>query len=329
MSGTSAPAAPPAAPPPDRVAVHTVLALSVVEGKRLLRHPALLAGLAGGAVFALGIWRNGEPLQAWEGQNYEMFLLYWAPLYLGAFLAANTAALREGGRTTAEMFAPAPTRYPERTLALLIAGLVPTLIAAILASVHLQIIRNAGGITLNFIQVVPSPVEMALVPATTAASFAGGVAFARTIKSRTIAAAVGAVAAYALYLMYWAFGWFPAYFLVPYATARREVDLGETASLTEQDQWVVAYPPDEYHSHWWAITRNTDIVGWHVVYLLGVTLLLAAYAVRRSGRDFRVKWLLLGGALLAAVGLALQMAAAGGPFGWWDALPPATPPPAR
>ena len=145
MSATNAAAMKPAARPADRVAARTMLALSVAEGRRLLRNPALLAGIASGAAMALLPWRNGEPRQDWLGQNYLMFLLFWAPLYLGTFLAANTAALRERGRTTAEMFAPAPTRYAERTLAVLVAGLVPTLIAVVLAFVQLQIIRSVGG----------------------------------------------------------------------------------------------------------------------------------------------------------------------------------------
>jgi hypothetical protein len=303
---------------PDRVAPTTLLALSIAEAKRLLRHPVLLAGAALAAWLSLRLWGHGEPVQDWETQNYTIFLLTWAPLYLAAFIAANTAALRERESTTAEMFRSAPTRYSDRTLALLAAGLVPTALAAVLAAIQLGVIAHAGGITLGnqAVQLTPTAVEMALVPATTAAAFTAGVALARTIKSRAFGAILAAAGIYMFFVMFWVFGWFPAWFLAPYATALRPVDLGQDISANDLARWPVIRSPETYDSHWYAIVREIGIVGWHNVYLIGLALLLAAYAVWRSGRDRRVGWLLLPGAALTIGGLALHMATFGGPFDW-------------
>jgi hypothetical protein len=191
---------------PDRVTPATMLALSIAEAKRLLRHPVLLAGAALGAWLSIRLWQQGEPVQDWETQNYTIFLLGWAPLYLAAFIVANTAALRERETTTAEMFRSTPTRYAERTLALLAAGLAPTTLAAMLAAIQLGTIAHAGGITVGnqLVQLTPTVVEMALVPATTATSFAFGVALARTVRSRAFGAILAGIAT--LHFLRWVLG---------------------------------------------------------------------------------------------------------------------------
>jgi hypothetical protein len=302
-----------------------VLALSIVEAKRLLRHPVLLAGAALAAVWTIQPWLHGEPAQPadYETQTYTIFLLTWAPLYFAAFIAANTAALRERETTTAEMFRSSPTRYAERTLALLGAGLVPTTVAATLVVIHRSVIADAGGITVGnqAVRLTPTVVEMALVPATTAAAFACGVALARTLRSRTLAAIVGAIATW-FFLGFWIFGWFPAWFLAPYATSLRAADLGQELTGDELTRAHMLSAPtyDADWGHWSVLIRDVELVGWHNIYLMGLALLLAAYAVRRSGRDRRVYLLLLPGAILTIGGLALHMATFGGPFDWGAAV---------
>jgi hypothetical protein len=227
------------------------------------------------------------------------------------------AALRERETSTAEMFSAAPIGYRERTLALLAAGLVPTALAGALAALQLGVIVDAGGITVYDMRLTPSVIEMGLVPAITATSFASGVALARTIRSRTVGVVWGAVATYTLFLMYWVLAWFPASFVHPYSTALRAVDLGTTRPAVEWTKDLLPMdllPPDPWHPNWWTVERDVGIVGWHIAYLAGITLLLAAYAVRRSGPERRVRWMVVSGAVLTIAGLALQMAAFGIPL---------------
>jgi hypothetical protein len=306
----------------DRVAPQTTLALSIAEGKWLLRHPVLLAGAALGALLSIQPWLAGEPAQDWETQNYLTFLLGWAPLYFAALGTANLAALRERETTTAEMFRSCPTRYNQRTLALLSAGLVPTALAAVLAAIQLRVIAKAGGITVGdrLVRLTPTVVEMALVPATTAAAFACGVALARTVRSRAFGAILAAVATYMFFAGFWLFGWFPAYFVTPYVTSLRSLDLGENLTVEERTNTGALGAPiyDIGTGHWSVLVRDVAIVGWHITYLIGLALLLTAYAIWRSGHDRRIRWLLLPGAVLAIGGLALHMATLGGPFAWWE-----------
>jgi hypothetical protein len=115
--------------------------------------------------------------------------------------------------------------YRERTLALLGAGLVPTALGTALAVVHLAVIADAGGITVNYVPVTPSVAEMAQVPAITAASFAAGVAVARTIKHRAAGLLWGAIATY-LFLGFWMLPWFPVW-----RHTRRRCDRSTSARL--------------------------------------------------------------------------------------------------
>jgi hypothetical protein len=223
------------------------------------------------------------------------------------------AALRERETTTAEMFRASPVGYGERTVALLAAALVPTVLAAVLAAVQLIVISDAGGITVHRNLLTPSVIEMALVPAITGISFISGVAVARTILSRAAGAVGGALATLILFYLYWVLAWFPASFLHPYATALRTVDLGTRLTAAERKQWDWM-PPTEWRQNWWAIERDIGIVGWHIVYLAGAMILLAAYAVRRSGHDRRVRWIVVSGSVLVVGGLTLQMAALGYPL---------------
>jgi hypothetical protein len=312
--------APPAAHHPSHVAATTILTLSVVEGKRLLRNPVLLAGAACGVALTILRYGEGEPAQPWDSFNYTALSLYWAPLYLGAFVAANMAALRERETTTAETFRASPVSFSERTLALLGAGLVPTALATVLSALYLGVIAGAGGATVHGARLTPSIIEMALIPAITATSFVSGVALARMIGSRTVGVIWGSFATFTLYYIGWIWGWFPAYFVTPYATSLRAVPLGTAISADAREQWD-PIPPDEHHPIGWAIERDVGIVGWHIAYLAGVTLLLAAYAVRRSGPDRRIRWMLVSGAVLTIAGLALQMAAFGLPLSMPQGLP--------
>jgi hypothetical protein len=321
MSASTTAVAPPAVGG-DRVAPKTMLALSIVEAKRLLRHPVLLAGAALGAWLSIQPWLNGEPAQDWDTQSYEIYLIFWAPLYFAVLIVANTAALRERETTTAEMFRSAPARYSERTLALLVAGLAPTGLAAVLAAIQLRMIAHAGGITAGdqLVRLTPSVIEMALVPATTATSFAFGVALARTVRSRAFGAILAGIATYILFAGFWAFYWFPGYFLAPYATPIRTIDLGQELTVGELTRAHMLSAPSYEEAHWRVLVRDVDLVGWHNVYLIGLALLLAGYAVWRSGRYRRVRWLLLPGVALTIGGLALHMATLGGPFDWWGPL---------
>jgi hypothetical protein len=268
---------------------HPVILLAAAEGRRMARNPLLLVALAVGLLFCLP-WLNGEPHQDWSTENYADIGLVSLPVYLAAFLLGNLAALRERPSTTAEMFSTVPTDYAQRTRAILLAGIAPIAASTLVIAVYDLLVLRAGGITVVGTQLRPTAFELALGPAITASSFAAGVAIARTIRSRVIGVILGTILTEVV-LTYWLFSWFPAYFLAPYTSGLRHTSVG-------------------------LVIREPDRVAWHVAYLLGVAALFAGYALRRSGKDPRIRHLLVVGGLLVVAGLVGQIVVHGGPFSW-------------
>jgi hypothetical protein len=266
-----------------------VVLLAAAEGRRMARNPLLLAAVAVGLLFCLP-WLDGEPHQDWSTENYSLIALFGLPVYFAAFVLGNLAALRERPSTTAEMFSTVPTDYAHRTRAILLAGIAPIAASALVIAAFELLVLRAGGITADGTKLRPTPFELALVPAITASSFAAGVAVARTIRSRVIGVILGTILSPVVFI-YWAFSWFPAYFLAPYTSGLRHTSVG-------------------------LIIREPDRVAWHVAYLLGVAALFAGYALRRSGKDPQVRHLLVIGGLLVVAGLVGQMVVHGGPFPW-------------
>ncbi len=213
------------------VAVHatTVLALAWAEARRLLLHPVLLVATAWIAVAVGWEYRHGPPDISWSVEGHTDFASSWTPLYAAAFLVANLAALRDRESTTAETFRAVPTARTERTLALLLAGLIPVGVAAIVATYAWVVIARAGGIPVGsssgYAEIVPSVVELC------SSSSDHGRRFrcrrrdrenhplprprraARKLRQHHIRRP-----------RYWVWMWFPAYFLMPFAIAARATE---------------------------------------------------------------------------------------------------------
>jgi hypothetical protein len=311
--------------PQEQAAGAAILRLAMLEAKRLLRHPVLLVGAVWGSWYSLWPWRYGEPAQPWSTANYSALSLTWAPLYVTTFVVANLAALREGPSTTAELFRCVPTRYSQRTAALLVAGFAPVALTGLLCVTQLALITRAGGVTIGDPpgsgKITPTPAEVALPALIAAMSFAAGVAVARTVRSRLLGAVGGIVGGGLYFTGYWIWARFPTYFVVPNAVAVRR-DIAHPHQTLWDAEVPFLYAPTggpnaDYNPNWYALIRDLDGFGWHLVYLTGVTLLLTGYALRRSGYDPRVSWVLSIGAVLVTAGIAFQLVAHSGPFPWW------------
>jgi hypothetical protein len=286
----------------------------------MARNPLLLGAVAAGLLFCLP-WLDGEPGQTWSTQLYTQVGLVASPIYFAAFVLGNVTAMRERSATTAELFSGVPTSYMGRTLAILLAGAVPTAASVVVITVHQTLVIRAGGITVGdqptLIRLTPTVLELALVPAITASSYTAGVALARTIQSRVVGVMLGTILCGLQFMLYWMWAWFPAYFLAPYTGAlRRDTRIGPQLSAAEVSSTMLI-APDGYNPSWWVLVREADRVGWHVLYLIGVTVLLAGYVLRRGGRDPRVRHLLGVGVVLVLAGLIGQLAVHGGPFPWF------------
>lgn len=108
-------------------------ALAVVEGRRLTRHPAFLAGVAF-TVLGSGIFMRASlsgPGATWEDEGWTAsagFIL----LAILTMVAANLATLRDHREHTAEQHTALPVDRSTRTGALIAATLWPTAVGAVL-----------------------------------------------------------------------------------------------------------------------------------------------------------------------------------------------------
>lgn len=260
-----------------------VVGLGWIEGRRLLRHPAYLAGVALSAVFlfvAVHLSANVEtiPYVVWTS-----LALY--PVAAGTFLASFTATLRSRRHGTDELYATGPFGAPIRTGGHLAAVLWGAAGGAVLLAVAAVFHRLWEGTPVHFDTgvdlAVPSLIELAQGPAYTALLGVLAVAVARWLPS-LLALPFAVVALLAQFVTgSWGIGGTARWFL-PMVTHERVVG------------WVQVTPDYGY-----SIVEGHDVasLGWHVAYLVALAGVLAVVALLRHGREPRLL-------LVGAVGLA-------------------------
>ena len=290
-----------------------VLALAGAEAAHLARHPVLWAGVLATVAVATLPYRNGPPAPSpWPTEDYTSVWAPWAFLFTAAYLTAMLAASRPAD--TGGMLTARPLTADRRTAAVLLAGAVPVaLAAATTAAVWTVIARNGGIVTgrsPGLQHLTPGPAEAAAATALVALGHALGVAAARTTRHHALAGAAGVVAGFAGVAMYWLWQ-YPLSVITLYAPPLTGTDLGAAPTDAALDAYPIISPPgDPVHAPTWeGWIRDTDMLAWHTLYLTGVTALLAAYAITRSGRPPR--WLALLGLLTTAAGIYLQTRAHG------------------
>jgi hypothetical protein len=254
------------------VARRTLGALALVEGWRLLRHPATLAGLA------ISVWwlaidgRGLLPVLDRADVSTAGAVL---PLAGGVFLAANLATLRSRRHGTEELYDAAPAAPATRTGAHL-AGL-----AGVVALGVVLVAAKLGWLAANAGVNTPSLAEAAVGPAVVALAGVLGVLAARWAPSPV----VGPVALLALIVL--------QFLRVDWLTGHESLP-----------GYLWLRP---WHEQQLAREVSFRPAGWHLVYLAALTGLLVVVALARHGRS--PKRLLAGGlALLVLAGSAWAQA---------------------
>jgi hypothetical protein len=172
-----------------------MLALAAVESRRLLRHPAVLAAAAFGAVL---LWSSGQHIVPVLSRSDTATQLPLAPLAAATLLATNLAALRAHRDGADDLYGATRLSVAWRTLAHLLS--VPALVALAGALVAADLawlawVPGRSG--------APNPAELATGPALIALFGCLGVLLGRVRRSVTVAplALAGlAVGSYALNL---------------------------------------------------------------------------------------------------------------------------------
>jgi hypothetical protein len=266
------------------------LALARVEGPRLVRHPAFLAG-AGLSVLisALMVRDNlGGAYQALMGTG-------GIPLAAGTLLAVNLAALRSTRSDTDELFRPLPAPPAARTLAHLLSIAWAVAGAVLLVAAGFLALDAGDGlrVTPRGATAVPSVFELAQGPAAVGVLGAVGLVLARWVPHLAAGAvAVVAMLAGNLLVTSWNLHAGPAWLAPVVSTARPAPGSSWPCYFASADPACGQL-----------LGFETAAAGWHLVYLAGLLVLLGAVALLPEARRQTV---------LAAGALGLAVAALGG-----------------
>ncbi len=233
-----------------------VWALAGVEGRRLLRHPLVLAGaVASLAVFGKDTWSQAPVLQ------FDDVLLVGTMLWFaaGVFLAANLAALRSRRHRTDELYEGMPVERSERVLGHLLSIAWPAAAAAVLVGGQLLYLVALGSVG------TPSTLELLACPAIVAVLGALGVFLAVWLPSTFVAAVVAVVVA-----------------------AAQVVLLGQAAAgvqITLTGHMILGQPRVAWLGLWVPEIAAPEVLSrptaWHLVYFLALAGALGAGSLVR------------------------------------------------
>lgn len=241
--------------------------LARAETRRLLRHPAFVVGVLLTPLMLAGATLTDET--SWW-QISPAVALALVPLGWATIIATNLLALQPRRTGADELLAAAPAPQPVRSAGLMLSAAPAALVAAVVAGGWLVPLSGGGDLT-----GAPRPLEMAAGLLIVAGSVTVGVGAARWLPGVGfgIAAAVATAVIQARFFEVSAWPWY-----------RSEADplrfLGFLADTTS-----VGLPALEVRP-----------IGWHLVYLVGLVLLMAGVALARDGVPRR-----LGGLLGAAL----------------------------
>lgn len=250
----------------------SVLQLAAVESRRLLRHPAFLAGLLGSLVL---VWLSSTRDDKWVGDRYSTAIVAWVWLWLGTFVSAAAMAGRDRWLQDADLFPGTPISPTVRLRALLIALAGPVTVAAIGAAGAAIWFTTRGGFDLGpgRSQIDPPLAHWIQVPVLAALAGTAGIAVAQLPRKRLIVA--GLLALFTVFSsVYWLLSVYPVRVLVPFM----------------------------YPAYGVSILRfDTTALWWHLGYVIGVALLLVWAAMGLADRSTSRRRLLLAAVVIVAV----------------------------
>lgn len=268
--------------------------LALAEARRLLRHPVVLAGLLLSLIASVAATADPD---ARAGGLPFLFLsgaAVW-PLAVGGFLAANLAAVRTRRHGTVELEDTTVTGPADRTLGVLAAMAALTTLGLLLVLVDTILFGAWDGLPVRlfegYVDRAMHPAELAQGPLVVTFMAALGVAVGRWVPSRLLGPLMLVPAVVGFFQVTWRFDGI-AWRFAPVMVHE------------EQIAWVQVTPGSGYSILGGFAT--TDLT-WHLVYLVGLTVVCAAVAVARFERSRRVASAAGVGVLLAALGGLLQL----------------------
>ena len=241
-----------------------VRALTQIEGPRLLRHPAFVAGVTLSVFFSIMMVKDNV------GGAYQLLMgAAIVPLAAGTLLAANLAALRSLRSDTIELQGPLPARPVATTLAHLLSIAWAAAAAVVFVATAYVLTGATDGIEVDAVgrTAIPSAFELAQGPATVAVAGAAGVALARVVPHLAASALLAIVLLAGNLLL---------------SSMSRDTGLAwfapvvNTADVGPDTVWP-CYRPVEPGCE--VLGFHTVSAGWHLLYLAGLLGVLVALAL--------------------------------------------------
>jgi hypothetical protein len=258
----------------------SIVALAGVEARRNLRSPLLLVVLAFSALSLVNM--NGAD---WSGGTYAMLPLYFVPLAAGTFFLGLRSAGRDHRADLPPLGEDCALDETVRTASRLLGlALFPAIAAAGVVVVEVAS-RIEGGYWIGETRwrtdtALHTPFELLQPVALVAFAGAAGVAAGRRFRHRTPIAVFGGVMTFLLWSAWWAFQWPPMFVisLVQTQPISRWAGPASAGASPFPDHWLVSY--DDYEDIWSRQYVDQPLVGGHVLYLVGLTVLCVGSALR-------------------------------------------------
>lgn len=295
-------------PSDDRRALAAVAGL---EARRFLRSVPWWIGLG----LSLLMWAMADlRTENWLGAKYHE-LVGIAPFttYTGAFISGALVGMRDRRKDVTSLATATPVSAPTRFTGRLLGGYSLVAIAVISLVIGYGYLRVAGGITVGGARVMPKGPDLVLIVALVAFAVSSGVAAGRLCGSRSGVLVGGSIAIFLTTASNWIFG--PLVdFLPTGGFSPRDVNLGaDYDPSTAPLDWMLETPRLE-SGIWQTKGYEQAAVSWHVVYVVGLTLLAAALARRSDGANRTPSVLAIAGAAAVAVGGIVQLLVRSGTY---------------
>lgn len=300
----------------ETVGRRSVLALARVEARRNLHSPLLLVVLAGIGLTG-GTMSGGAD---WSGASYANLPLYFVPLAGVTFLLGLRSAGRDHRPDVPPLGEDCALDETVRTAGRLLGlAVFPVIAAAVVLMIEVAS-RIEGGYWIGdgvfrTDTAQHTPFELLQPVVLVALAGAAGVAAGRRFRHRTPIAVLGGVITFLFWGAWWMFQFAPMFVV---SLVQTQPIQRWTGPAPFPDHWLVTY--DTYERVWFRQYVDQPLIGGHVLYLVGLTVLCVGSALRVRGGGTvaqsmllrrRLRWI---GWACVACGILIQLWATGNVF---------------
>jgi hypothetical protein len=280
--------------------------LAIVEGWRLIRHPAFLVGLvlAMAHQVLLGMVDGGSAAEEWAGQQYYGMSTAWVWLWVGTMVAGACVAGRNRWLAEPDLFPGTPVTESGRLAATSLALAGPAAVSiGVVAAAHAWMAAR-GGFDLGdapYSRPITPPLSQSVqVVALVLLAGLVGIGVTRLRRGRLMAVIAVVAVTWVSGTAIWLFAAGPLRMFHPFMYPSSEVAVADGAVR----DWVPGDPPlvgpGEYSDGWHEVRVDTAAMWWHLGYITGLALLVVAVTARTTGTSAYWSRILAAGVVVAA-----------------------------